>query len=569
MNKLLLNIAMLPSGIWRSLGADTLQLRAILQAKLTIDDRKPLSFGNNKGVEAKKKKDRKYTSLVTMLLSLFMGFIYMLPILMVYINPLIGLTLFYTMFMFFFIFLLITDFSNVLVDTKEKHILFSRPVSDKTIVLSRLLYIGIYLFRIGIPMSLPAWIIFALAKGWQGALWFPFPLVLSVFVILFLVCGLYLLILKISGPEKFKDTLNYFQIGFSMVFFAVWMLSSRMINYEAIEGLDIKMFDWARYVPSYWIAASWTWIEPTVNALSGTLMLSILAVLFPIACLWLTIKFLAPQFVKSISGADNIEPTVVKATPSKHTRTGNTARVFRYAHLLNRNDTAKAGFILTWVQTARSRSFKMRVLPTYAYVPVYFVYFLMSNNTTFAAFWEELPSTKNHIGLLYMTTMVVMQAIAYLSMSEQYKASWVYYSSPVDRPGHLLTGALKAVWLKYYLPFVIAVGMFVVYVWGWSAVPDIILATLNITLFLVVVMRFSNKTLPFSTKEQMKERGVKSVLRLLLILVLIGGLGFGHAFAAITWWLKLLFIALSSILLWLLYDSLYNLSWNNIKNTEE
>ncbi|MBZ0098498.1 MAG: hypothetical protein K8F30_05410, partial [Taibaiella sp.] len=219
MNRFLLFLLMIPSALWKRLGADVEQLRAILHVKLMMDNRKPLSFGNNRGVEHKKKKDRKYTTWLTMLFSFFMGFVYVFPVIITEFDPVIGLAFFYTMFIFIFTFTLITDFANVLIDTKDKFVLFSRPVSDRTIMLSRLLYIMIYLLRLVIPMSLPAWIVFGIIKGWKGALFFPFPLVLLVFVVLFLVSALYLLMLRLASPGRFKDVLNYFQIGFSIVFF--------------------------------------------------------------------------------------------------------------------------------------------------------------------------------------------------------------------------------------------------------------------------------------------------------------------------------------------------------------
>ena len=134
------------------MGADVDQLKAILGTKLIMDNRKPLSFGNNKGM-AHQKKERKRTVVLTMFLSLMMGLIYIFPMSLAIKDPILGLAMFYTMFAFFFTFTLITDFVNVLLDTKDRFVLFSRPVSDKTIMLSRIVYIGIYLFRLVIPMS--------------------------------------------------------------------------------------------------------------------------------------------------------------------------------------------------------------------------------------------------------------------------------------------------------------------------------------------------------------------------------------------------------------------------------
>lgn len=570
MNKLLLKLVMLPSGLWQRMGADKDQLRAILHAKLLMDDRKPLSFGANKGMERKrkKKKDRKNTSLLTMLLSFFMGMIYVFPILMCLSNTVIGLAFFYTMFIFFFTFTLITDFANVLVDTKDKLILFPRPINDRTIMMSRLLYIAIYLFRLAIPMSIPAWIVFGIIKGWIGALFFPFPVLLLVFIVLFVVCGLYILMLRVSKPGKFKEVLNYFQIGFSVVFFATYMLSSRMIDPKAIENVNIEAFDVFKYIPTYWIATSWSWIDSTAIILPGTKWLSIFAILFPIVSLWLTVKYLAPQFIKSLVSSENTE--VVVETPKRKVKEQkNEQQFYKLANLLNKSDIGKAGFIMTWLQTNRSRTFKMRVLPTFAYVPVYFFYILLNNNKPFAEVWSGLPDSKSYIALLYMTTFVIMQGLAYITMSDQYKAAWVYYSAPIEKPGEVILGAFKAMWMKYFLPFMFVIGAFTIYVWGTTKLLDIVLATVNITFFTVAQMYFSYRILPFSMKEQVKDNGVKTIIRVLLTFLLIGVLGVAHYLADVLWWLKLIFLVLTAILLWMFYDSLRNTPWNKLKTVED
>lgn len=570
MNKLLLKLVMLPSGLWQRMGADKDQLRAILHAKLLMDDRKPLSFGANKGMERKrkKKKDRKNTSLLTMLLSFFMGMIYVFPILMCLSNTVIGLAFFYTMFIFFFTFTLITDFANVLVDTKDKLILFPRPINDRTIMMSRLLYIAIYLFRLAIPMSIPAWIVFGIIKGWIGALFFSFPVLLLVFIVLFVVCGLYILMLRVSKPGKFKEVLNYFQIGFSVVFFATYMLSSRMIDPKAIENVNIEAFDVFKYIPTYWIATSWSWIDSTATILPGTKWLSIFAILFPIVSLWLTVKYLAPQFIKSLVSSENTE-VVVEAPKRRVREQKNEQQFYKLANLLNKSDIGKAGFIMTWLQTNRSRTFKMRVLPTFAYVPVYFFYILLNNNKPFAEVWSGLPDSKSYIALLYMTTFVIMQGLAYITMSDQYKAAWVYYSAPIEKPGEVILGAFKAMWVKYFLPFMFVIGAFTIYVWGTAKLLDIVLATVNITFFTVAQMYFSYRILPFSMKEQVKDNGVKTIIRVLLTFLLIGVLGVAHYLADVLWWLKLIFLVLTAILLWMFYDSLRNTPWNKLKTVED
>jgi ABC-2 type transport system permease protein len=594
MNRVLLFLIMLPSGLWKRLGADIAQLQAILKVKLMMDNRKPLSFGNNKGMEHRKKKDRKYTVWLTMFLSFFMGIMYVLPIIITKFDTVIGLTFFYTMFVFVFTFTLITDFANVLIDTKDKFILFPRPVTDRTIMLSRLLYIMIYLLRLVIPMSIPAWIVFGLIKGWKGALFFPVPVLLMVFVVLFLVSAMYIIMLRVAKPGRFKDVLNYFQIIFSIVFFAVWMLSSRMINPESFQVLEVQAYDWVKYFPTYWMATCWTWVDNTAKVLPGTRWMSVLAIVFPFVSLWATVRFLAPAFIKSLVASDNSnEAKPVQKKEGADTKKSK-VQLYKWAEMLNKNNAAKAGFILTWLQTSRSRNFKMRVYPSFAYVPVYFFFILMQGGSSFSEVWEGLSEGTGYIGLLYLTTFVMMQAINYITMSEQYKSAWVYYSAPVEKPGEVIAGAYKAMWVKYFLPFMAAISAFTVVVWGGSVIFDVIIATVNITLFSVVIMRMSNRALPFSRKEQIKDSGLKTIVRVLGTLLLMGVLAITHLalvglasptdssftldlsgffntrwLTIISFSLKLVLLILSSIFLWLVFDSLKNTDWKSLQKAEQ
>lgn len=592
MNRFLLFLVMLPKGLWKSLGADLVQLKAILQAKLMADDRKPFSMGANKAVERKKKKPRKNTSLLTAFVSFFMGIVYVFPIVMTRVDPVVGLAVFYTMFIFFLTFMLITDFAKVLVDTQDKLILFPRPVSDKTLMMSRVLYIIIYLLRVVIPMSLPAWILFSVFKGWVGALWFPIPLIFAVFIVIFFINALYMLMLKLSKPGKFKETVNYFQIVFSIVFFATYMLGTRMIDYEALDqSLDFKTYDWARYFPTYWLAASWSWVDPTAKLLPGTKLLSALAVIFPLFSFWATFKWLAPNFSKQlVASEDNVVAVVEKTKKKKVVKTDKQPFYKKLGNMMNRDAGSKAGFLITWMMTGRSRSFRMRVYPMFAYVPVYFFYILWSSKQPFMEVWNGLPDSKSYIMLLYICSFVIMQSMGFIMMSDQYKAAWVYYAAPLEKPGDVIAGAFKAMWFKFYLPYMIFIGAFVIYIWGPMAILDIILATINSTAFVLATTVAGNRVLPFSMKEQIKDSAGKTAARVIGTFLIIGVFGFTHyllpgvngaqgnfegpaIFSSLMswlgWGLKLIFIILSSALLWLLFSSLKNTSWTKLKKIEE
>ncbi len=567
MNKLFLKLVMLPSGLWRGMGADTEQLKAILGIRLKMDDRRPASLGR-----PNRKKEVKNATWKNMIISIAMGFIYMLPLITVK-DVIFGLSISLGLLLVWLSLMLITDFSNILFDTRDKFIILPRPVNDATLVLSRLLHVFIYLLRLVLPMSLPAWIVMGIRYGWPSAVAFPFAVLLIVVFALFFVNFCYLMLLKFAGPQKFKEIINYFQIAVSVLFFAAVYLIPRAFDPDKGFNVSIADHPGLKFLPSYWLAVCWHWLGYPLY-LPGTQWFSILALLVPLACFWILIKFLAPQFARNIGGLDITEASEQKIQVVGKSAQGKMKFYHKLANAFNRSDDAKAGFMITWLQTSRSRTFRMRVFPTFAYVPVYFVYLLLSKGESFKDAWHEMPEKPGYIILLYMCAFVMMNAMNYLYISEQYKAAWVYHAAPLKTPGGVLSGAFKALWLKYLFPFFAVLSIFTITFWGWKTLPDIILALVNVTLFAVCMVRVGARHFPFSTSEQINQSGYR-VIRAFLSMFLAFVLGAAHYFLVkqdilgLNTILKLVFLLLSSGFLWLVWNSYANTSWAVIQKADQ
>ncbi|MFT2588616.1 hypothetical protein, partial [Escherichia coli] len=61
------------------------------------------------------------------------------------------------------------------------------------------------------------------------------------------------------------------------------------------------------------------------------------------------------------------------------------------------------------------------------------------------------------LSLIYFVSFAIMQVLAQLSFSDKYKASWIYYTTPVRMPGELISGSVKAAICKFYLPIAIII----------------------------------------------------------------------------------------------------------------
>jgi len=562
MNRFLLFLLMLPKGLWRAMGADVDQLKAILKVRLMMDDRRPITLGKQQAT----KKPRNYMTVLSMVMSAAIGFFYSMSLMLN--DVFMALWVYFSMFVFMLSFSLITDFSNVLFDTRDKFILLPRPVNERTLLLSRLLHILIYMFRTVLPMSLAGWVIITIDHGLLAALWFPIPVILLTLIALFLVNGCYLLVLRLSKPGKFQDVINYFQVAFSIVFFACVYLLPKAFESNTMVQSKHQDFAWAKFVPTYWLASTFSWIHAD-PVWPVTKWLSILAVLFPVLLIWITLKWLAPSFSRRIAGIDAVE-TVAYTQKQKAGKQASGKLYLRLATMLNKNAAARAGFSIVWLQTSRSRSFKMRVLPSFAYVPFYFFFLITQNRRPIGEVWGGLQETSKHLTLLYLCSFIVIQLLTMLVYSDQYKASWIYYSSPIAKPGDVMTGAMKAIWTKYFIPMYFLVSCFVLSIWGARAILDILLAFVNISLFAMCIMRVTYRRMPFSSMEQMKEKGSR-FFKSLFIMLFPFTLGFAHYLTDISpllWWLKIVFLVLSAILLWLVWDSYKNTSWAELKKTD-
>ncbi|PQJ12828.1 hypothetical protein CJD36_003535 [Flavipsychrobacter stenotrophus] len=295
MNKLFLWLAMLPAPLWRILGADTDQLTAILNMRLMIDNRRPIGFGRRQA----QKKDVKHGTLIHTFMFTMMGCFYAIPVYVIS-DRVISMALYFTLLLLMITLTLITDFSNALFDNRDKYTLFPRPINDRTLVLAKLLHVFIYVLRMVIPMSLAAWASLAYLDGWRSALLFPLPLILMVFMGLFAVNGVYLIILKFVKAERFKDVISYFQVISSVIFFAiVYLRPQQMFSFDTNSTLRAADYQWVHFVPTYWLATYWSLIGYPLT-LGGSMLLAVLGLAVPLVCIYILVRWLAPEFSRKI-----------------------------------------------------------------------------------------------------------------------------------------------------------------------------------------------------------------------------------------------------------------------------
>ncbi|RXF71016.1 hypothetical protein [Arcticibacter tournemirensis] len=555
MNKPILKLIMLFAPLYRRFGADALQLKVILETKLKMDDRRPLAVGRQKPG-----KESKYSTWITMIV-LAMSGLFLAFFLPMAKQPYTGHTIYFSAFMVMLAVTLISDFTNVLIDVRDNYIILPKPVNDATFSLSRVLHILIHVSKMAFALSIAGLIYMLVMESILASLLFIVEILISTVLSIFIVNIVYLLVLKVSSPARFKDFISYFQVFFSVVIFALYYMLPRLIDSSVLKNIDILSFNGIYFLPSLWVASLHE-LSVASGAGSKIFLLATAAVISPFICLFLVVKVLAPGFntkLGAISGSGNDEQ------PKQGVKSG-TGFIDRIANAISPNAIENAGFRITWMLTSRFRDFRVKVYPSFAYVPVYFIYFAFINRRgegSFASRWEEVKGGNMYLFLAYLTGFVLITVLQNVSYSDKYKASWIYFTTPHNQPGRILGGMFKAVVVKYYVPYFIFVSVFTLIFWGPRVINDMLLAFFVSLLYGLLNALFMVKGLPFS-KPPVIKAGSRILISFLLIMI-PGAIGFAH------YWLSsyeiLIWVAafISGFLSWLAFHYYVRESWESLE----
>ena len=562
MDKILLRFISFLNPVLVRTGVDTYQLNEILRIKLMIDNRRPrAAFAARKN--AKNKVQSPWVvSFFTVLMGFFIGLVLFLDK-----TPYVGQTLYFSIFMVLMALTLISDFTTVLVDSRDQYIILPRPVNDRTITVSRILHISIYILRLALLQGAPGLVMIGFINGLLAVPVFLVQILEATFLSIFIVNIVYLVIMKFVTPQKFKDIINYIQIGFSVVIFGAYYLLPRLINVSIIENISILSHWFAYLLPPVWITALNELLFHHGRADIITSLLAITGLIVPVFGLWLVAKVLAPGFnrrlsVISTSDGNSSSPATVK----KEKRSGLLDKI---ANIVAPDPVENAGFKISWKLMARTREFKMKAYPAFGYIPIYFLYFTLNGKgQDLAERWENLKSGHNYIILVYLCTFIISAILTNISMSEKYKSAWVYYSTPISEPGKILSGMYKAILTIYFLPYCLILAAIIVSIWGPAAINDIILAMLICVIYGVLMALFMVKGLPFS-KPVIVKQGAGRLITSLMILFFLGGIGVGHYFLMkwenIIWILIIPFFFIA----WLMLHYYKRTSWESLEMVDD
>lgn len=564
-NKLLLRLVMLASPLFRKLGVDVFLLEVIVSTKLVMDDRRPNAIRQR---QKQNSKPVKWATVFTMIVSAIMG-LFMLYGFAIGTDRLSKLLVYFLMYSFILMSTLIADFTSVLIDVRDNNIILPKPVNDKTVVVARLAHIFIHVCKLVFPMTVPALITVWIIYGAYSALVFAFIAFFCTLLVIFLINAVYILILKITTPQRFQSIISNFQIVFAVLIYGGYQLFPRISGQLSGMMIDFSSHPLSLLFPPYWFAAGWKILSTfSGNAIEITGMF--FCFILPVVSLYIVVKYLAPAFNQKLSmisgsGADPATVAPIPGTITKATATKD-AYSSRLAQWFTSKGAERSGFLLSWKITSRSRDFKMKVYPSAGYMLVWLV--VMCVNTkgfSLAKLQHQGGEAKLIIlGGIYICSFLLMAAINQLSYSDKYKAAWIYYVTPVQKPGAIISGGVKAMLLKFCMPLVLLISIALIVLLGPAIIPNLVLGIANQLLVASLTAYIGTKQLPFA-QFQTTQQKAGGCLRTAALVSLIAAAGIAHYFVYSITPVVYIFAVMSVAATWYMMDSLKNMEWSKME----
>ena len=463
--------------LFEAFGVEYEKMRLIVSMKLTLDKRKNNSSEN------------KNSLMQSVILYLVIGLVASRIIVM----PIDIMTKMTVLFALIFVMLLtcfITDFSSVILDTYDRHIIGITDIKDITLNMAKIVHIIIYISIISLSISAFSILMILMAYNIGFCLLFILCMILMDFLLIMMTSVIYYLLIKIFKGEKLKDVLNLFQIFMIFVFsimyyFITSSLSDIQINYTfSINAYDL-------FIPFMWFASLFCVIfYGKIQTLY--IIMAILGIIVPILSILIYIK-LTPAFERNL---DKLEQVSYNEKDSKSKK----SFVSKLANKICKNNEEKSFFEFIYTNLSRDREFKTRVYPTLAsgiIMPLVLLIVTYDRSMSIMEYLKSLSTTNNFLNI-YLAVILLQNCILLLKYSKEYEASFIYDVLPISKKKNIYSAEFKVIIIKLFVPVFIIIGIPYLILFKSKFIVHLLIAFVSTIFISMGTFRANDKSLPFS-----------------------------------------------------------------------
>ncbi|GAA0613007.1 hypothetical protein GCM10009001_32780 [Virgibacillus siamensis] len=491
-------------GFFRSIQIDYTTMRRILEIKLLMDQRRVPAV-LNADISNKRKEGNQFVK------SLGIYALYsltLIPVLFFGDNLMYQSSILFGIMMFILMTSMISDFSAVLLDVRDKTILNTKPVHNRTINAAKLIHIMIYMTLLaGAFIAVPSIVMLATGRFSFFSL-FLMETVLMLLFMIALTALAYIFILHYFSGDRLKDIINYVQIILAI---------GIVVGYQiVIRAFDFAMFEfvydfswWHILIPPLWFGAPFELLL-NGNSSGPIIFMALLALVIPFIAIGIY-YYLMPSFESNLEKLlENTGNPSVKKHPFERF----------WERMLCKGKQERLFFRFSLSMMRQERDFKLKVYPTIGMALV-FPFIFMFNSLNRGSF-EELAAGNAYFNI-YFSCIMIGTVIHILKYSVDYKGSWIFQAAPIEGSAVIYGATLKAFLVKLYFPVFIMLSAVFIVIFSFRIVPD--LAVVFVTAILHTLISYkliNNESYPFTNPMESVQMQGGSTVKYLILMVLVG-----------------------------------------------
>ncbi len=490
--------------VFEHFGCDYNLMRKILQVKLTMDSRRvPTILNRAAKRKSKAKTSDKNNFIHSLWIYAFLGVI-TVPFVLMNQNYMYQMSTTFAILMFLIMTSMISDFSAVLLDIRDRAIISTKPVGGRTVAFAKTVHVMIYLFLLTGSLASTPLLAALIGHGILFFLLFLLGIISLDILVIVLTALLYLLILNFFDGERLKDIINYIQIILSIAIVVGFQFVGR--SFEVFKfHIVFHSAWWQVVIPPFWYGALFESVLHGHSSLQF-IVLSILAFVGPVVLFAIYLQFM-PTFEGKLQKL-SIEGTKKKAGSHLWLKT--------ISKLICVSPEERVFFQFASLMIAKDRLFKLKVYPSLGFSMV--LPFIIIFNPAWSKGLHGLSASNWYLSI-YCTGIIIPTVVMMLKYSGQYKGAWVYKAMPIFSLAKIFKGAIKAFLTRLFLPIFFVESAIFVAIFGMRIIPGLFAACLSMLLYTVICFRFLGKGLPFSRPfATVQARGTYIVLPLLLLI---------------------------------------------------
>ena len=468
--------------LYKKIGVDYDTMILILRMKLTMDGRKiPTVLSGSQGNDDKDKNQFKRSLIYYCILGLLC-----MMMIIIDVNIMIQMTIYFGMIMFMIFSVFISDFSSVILDVRDKNLIGIRGVGLKTVNAAKITHIMIYIFQITLALCG-----FSILASFKYGITFCLVFILEiVFIDIFMITVtalLYFVILKFFDGEKLKDMINIVQIVLTVVIVVMSQLMGRIFNVVEISSeYNIKLVHC--FLPPMWFAAPLEMINKG-SVEKDLLILTMIGIVIPIIAIIIYSRI-----------SNSFENYLIKLNSSESKVKKKNTLAFKLSKYICRNKEERMFFNFSHEIICKERELKLKIYPDVALSLVFPVIFLFIAGENKGGFLNALNQLKNSNSFLTMYFMLI--AIPSITMmmqySENYKGAWIYNVVSIENRKLMYRGCIKAFIYKFIIPMFIICSLIYIAIFKTKVIVHLIAMFLVMLITIVGSFNITEKNLPFS-----------------------------------------------------------------------